>query len=122
VLRKKPKAKADGEKLEILTHIVFKNLNRTEILFTDFPWQPEEFYVFESHNRRFKLFADCAKAEHYKYDKCLNCSIYFLKTLRRKQIDLDFPLENQIKSFTKYFIVTGPPCSGKTSASKFASN
>lgn len=94
-------------------------MNRSEILFTDFPWKPEEFHAFETHTRNFKLFADCVKPDHYQLSKTLNSSIYFLETLRRRQIELDFPFENQIKTFTKYLAISGAPCAGKTSAAKY---
>jgi hypothetical protein len=88
---KASKAKGEGEKLQILNNIVFKNLNRSEILFTDYPEKPEEFHIFETHTRNFKLFADCSKPDHYQFSKNLNSSIYFLETLRRRQVELDFP-------------------------------
>lgn len=79
ILRRKPnKGKPEPEKMEVLCNVVFRNLNRREILFTDFPWKPEEFYEFEGHTRHFKLFADFVNPEHYQFSKSLNSSIYFL--------------------------------------------
>lgn len=120
VLKKKAsKGKAEPDKLETLTHVVFRNLNKSQIIFTDFPLKPEEFFTFEHHNRQFKLFADYVKPQHYQFSKSLNSSIYFLETLRRRQIESDFPFESQINNFSKYVVLTGPPCAGKTSAAKF---
>jgi broad-specificity NMP kinase len=120
VLRRKPnKERAERDKVELLAEVLFQNLNRGEIVLTDYPWSPQEFSQFETHSRRFRLFADCVRADHYQFSKGLNAPIYFLETLRRKQIDLELPFESQVRSTTKYLLVTGAACAGKTSAAKF---
>ena len=49
-------------------------------------------------------------------------AIHFLETHVRKNIELDFSFEKQIQKTTKYLIVNGPPCVGKTSAAKYISS
>lgn len=42
--------------------------------------------------------------------------------MRRKQIDPELPFDSQVRSPTKYLLITGAACAGKTSAAKFISN
>lgn len=88
-------------------------------MLTDFPFTPQEFANFESQTRRFRLFADFVRADHYQLSKSFNSPIYFLQTDRRKQIDADLPFDSQVTPRTKYLLVSGAGCSGKTTASKF---
>lgn len=39
--------------------------------------------------------------------------------MKRRQIEPDIPFETQLQTFRKYLFVTGAPCAGKTTASKY---
>jgi broad-specificity NMP kinase len=120
VLGRKPnKSKAEADKTMLLTEVIFLNFTRSEIVLTDFPFTPQEFLQFEAHNRRFRLFADFVRADHYQFSKSFNSPIYFLESGRRRQVNPELPFENQVTPRTKYLLVTGAACAGKTSACKF---
>lgn len=78
--------------------------------------------MLREKTRHISLFADCAKPEKYEASMQMNAPIYFLEGHRRKQFQLDVDFEKQLQSHTKYFIVSGPSCVGKTSASKYISS
>lgn len=107
------------ELLHTLAIIVWRNINRKQIFFIDYPSKTEEFFIIKDKTRSFSLFADCLSLEKYEPTPYLNPAIYFLETHQRKQIDLSFSFEKQLAKTTKYLIVSGPAAVGKTSAAKY---
>jgi len=52
----------------------------------------------------------------------MNAPIFFLEAHKRKQFHLDVSFDKQLRSHTKYIIIAGPSCVGKTCAAKYISS
>lgn len=89
--RKSGRIRTEADRLDLLVNIVFRNLTRNTIYFTEFPTRPDDIDLLERRTRPFKLFADCLSPEKYQPSQGINNTIYFLQTLRRKCIEADFP-------------------------------
>lgn len=115
--------KNEMELIHTLAIIVWRNIDRKQIFFTDYPSKPQDFFILKDKTRSFTLFADCLPSNKYELSQQLNPAIFFLESHLRKPIDPDFSFELQIRKHQKYLMVSGPPCVGKTSAAKYiASN
>ena len=68
------------------------------------------------------MFADCRKDGRWQPSSTINSTIYFLEILKRRKISPQLPFAGQIQNWNKYLLVSGAPCSGKTSAAKYISS
>lgn len=108
--------------MSLLVNIIWSNAARERIFLTGFPTRHEEFVMIRDKTRGISLFADCCKPEKYEPSVQMNAPIYFLEAHRRKQFQLDVSFDKQLRSHTKYVIVAGPACVGKTCAAKYISS
>lgn len=115
-------AKNSLARLNRLTEIFYHDLNRTEILLADFPFETRDFVELENINRKITYFIDLNDPKKHEYSKVYSAAIYFLETQRRLFPSMNQSLYVDLQAKSPYWIVNGSGTCGKTSVAKFLSN